>query len=305
MATRLACPVVDEELVSIGSRLVTERPVQAERGPGVLDGLPEHMHRLLGDGPPFRQTEPAGVSPGVHSRPVQDLARVDVADPGDTALVHEEALHAKASGSPERVERWPSGRRGHRIGPQDRERRIGAQSIGPNEAKQPEPTRVLEPELPAVGESDLAVNVGKVADRRLGVEEPASAHAEVGEQGEAPVELDEQVLAVAANPGERATPKSPRERRRHGGAKSGSGEPDRPDRAAPDDRIQQAADRLDLGKFGHGGTLGGVRGAVKPGTLAIAQFKGAKGTLRKRDLPPPPDGLYAPALPGRTFQVQV
>ena len=101
--------------------------------------------------------------------------------------------------------------------------------------------------------------------------QPAAAHAEVGQEREAAVEPDQQVLAGAPEAADGAAAQPPRQVRRDGLAQPQPREPDRADRAAAHVLRQQAANGLDLGQLGHGGTL------VRP---LRARQGGRAGTLR-------------------------
>jgi hypothetical protein len=121
-----------------------------------------------------------------------------------------------------------------------------------DEAQQTEAPHVLEPEPRAVGEADAGVHVWQRRPLAWAQDQPAAAHAEVGEEREVAVEPDEQVLRRALHALDGAPAQLAGQRGRDALAQPVSREGDRADRAPAHALVQHATHRFDLGEFGHG-----------------------------------------------------
>src|SRR5438477_10585940 len=98
---------------------------------------------------------------------MEDLARVDVADPGDPLLVEEEALDRDARAPRAPPQPVALERRGDRIGTERGQRAIAREPRSGDVANEPEAARILEPQLRAVLEGDPDVDVRERARRGI------------------------------------------------------------------------------------------------------------------------------------------
>ena len=260
---RLVGPVVHQELVAVAPRLVPERPVAAEGGAHPVDGCAQDSLGFGGNGPPLGRAQAPGLAPRIDPGAMKDLARVDVPDARQPALVQEEVLDRDGRTLGPIAQRPAGGRREHRIGAQDREQGILERAPGRHRLEQAEAARILEPQLGAVGEEEVAMDVLGFCGLRPGVEQPAAAHSQVGEESQVAVEIEEQVLPVAAHAAQRAALQSRRQVAGDGDPQVLAGHLNPSHRAAQNALLQHAAHGLDLGELGHVATLWTARGSVK------------------------------------------
>ena len=155
----------------------------------------------------------------------------------------------------------------------------------------PEAPRILEAETAAV-KGHARVNV---RERHVALalrEEPAPAHAEVGEERCAALELEDQELAETRNAADRAAFEVARELAGEGLAELEPRKPHRADRAPDEVRLEHAAHGLDFGEFGHVETL--------EGSVAEGQGLGVRaGSFSRCTLEQPSDErfLLLPSFP--------
>src|SRR5262245_500276 len=149
-AARLSFAVVDEQLLAVGARLVPERAIRAEGGAHSLDGFVQHAPGLARHRIPFLASQTSGRAARIDTGAMQDLARVDVPDAGETLLIQEEDLHRDRGAAGRRLEALGGRWRGDRIGSELGERRIFAKPRGRRHPEESEAARILEPQLGAV-----------------------------------------------------------------------------------------------------------------------------------------------------------
>src|SRR5438105_431394 len=264
----LAATVVDEELAAVGAGLVPQRAVGAEGGAHARDGLLQNRRSFSRDRLPVGGGERHRAPPRIDAGPVQDLARIDVADPRDALLIQQERLDGRSGAASDRAQRFSGGGRGDRIGAELAQ--AGAPRDRPrvHQLEQAKAPRILEPQLTALGEGDARVDVRRQLRRRALHEQPTTAHAEVRDERETAVQVREQVLSMAANRDEGPAPKPAIEPAAHGSAQPLAGEPDRADGPAGDGGFEVAPDGLDFGQLGHPPTLG-VRSAAGQGSRSV------------------------------------
>jgi hypothetical protein len=177
----------------------------------------------------------------------QDLVHVDVAEPGDAPLVHEERLDARPPPAREGEERSAVKPSAQRI---DAVPRFVPSCLGRHHGDPPEATRVVEREEPPVVELDHHVVVHAVGPRAARERELAG-HSEMHEPDGPVVEPSEQVLAAAVEADDPA-PAEPRgEFRRDAAAEPPLAQRDRDDAPADELPRERADDGLDLGQLGH------------------------------------------------------
>ena len=121
---RLPGAVVDAQLLRERAGLAAGIAVHAERRPHAPDGFAEHARNLARDRAPFRLAQPARGAARIHVRAEQDLARVDVADPGEAPLIEQEVLDADARAARELEQPFGRGWRRDRIRAEIAQRRI-------------------------------------------------------------------------------------------------------------------------------------------------------------------------------------
>src|SRR5215218_4197630 len=267
----LAFAVVDAEAVlEIAERAVGLGVVAQRRAAG-LDGLAQHradlaceamgaLARLAGGG-----RERARRRFRMQPRPEQRLADIDVAEPGDQALVEERRLERRPLAPEQAGDRLAGELIAERLEPEIAEMRRGLE-LGPgHEVHQPEPARVVVGDARAVREVEDDVVVGALASS-LRVElagdagapalrdEEAPAHAEMHDQHLAGREVGQEIFRPPPEP-DHLLPSEPRD--------EALGKPEaqiRPPLLDPLDpradhrRLEPAADRLDLGQLGHSST---------------------------------------------------
>src|SRR5437667_935303 len=209
-AARLPRSVVDSQALPVAAGLVPEGAIGAEGGSHAPDRLAEHPGRPGRDRLPLLARERSRAPPRFHTGAVEDLARVDIADPGEPSLVEQEILDARARAARERGEELPGGRREERIGTQDRERGIGRETRGASQPQEPEAARILEDQRALVGEAQDRVDVLERLRRLPGAHAPASAHAQVREEREAAAQIDEQVFAEPSHGSDSQAPQGAR-----------------------------------------------------------------------------------------------
>src|SRR5437667_194306 len=88
-AARLPRSVVDSQALPVAAGLVPEGAIGAEGGSHAPDRLAEHPGRPGRDRLPLLARERSRAPPGFHTGAVEDLARVDIADPGEPSLVEQ------------------------------------------------------------------------------------------------------------------------------------------------------------------------------------------------------------------------
>ncbi len=244
---------------------IAEGPVRARivaqgRAAG-FDRLPQHLAHRLGQPLQAHRGDPARRGGGRDARAVQGLADIDVAEPGDDALVEQGGLHVLDLPRERLLEVLRAELRPQRLGAQAREPGMIGQLRGRDQVHVAEPAGVEIGDPPSpVGVEDhvgvfvlrrgfLAEDPGPAAVGALDLE--AAGHAQVHHQGVAPVERPEQVLGPplkSVDPGAGEPLDEPL------GQRKAQVWPARLDPLQPrplQGRLQAASDRLDFRKLGH------------------------------------------------------
>src|SRR5215204_5426727 len=255
----LALAVVDaERMLEIAERAVRLRVVAQRRAAG-LDGLAQHRADLLrqatgalariAGGRRERARGGFRMQPG----PEQRLADIDVAEPGDQALIEERRLAPEKAG-----DRLPGEFVAERLEPEIAKMRRGVE-LGPgHEVHQPEPARVVVGDARAVREVEDDVVVGALAaglrvelagDARAPAlrDEEAPAHAEMHDQHLAGREVGQEVFRPPPQPDDFLAGEPRAEALGKPEAQIWPPLLDLVDPCADHRRLKPAADRLDLG----------------------------------------------------------
>jgi hypothetical protein len=93
----MSLPIIDCQLVLKGAWLPEEVPPVGNARSTAFDGLAEDGRRCLRYVPPIIGGKAARLPQGVDRSPVEDLAGIDIPDPGDNPLIHEKGLYREAS----------------------------------------------------------------------------------------------------------------------------------------------------------------------------------------------------------------
>jgi hypothetical protein len=234
--------------------LVLKRPGLIEAVAIVRDGRAAARDRLVEDRAHRGDDAPAVVArqacgAAARSEPARKsmLAHVDVAEPRDLTLVHQERLDARPPAAGAREQPGGIDRRVERVdaGSHDRRQLVGRQHVEATEA-----TRVVVDEGPPVIERHLDVIVDQGQPMGPG-ERQATGHAQVDEPEPAVVERRHEVLAGPTHAPEAAASEARGEVGRDRRPQARLANHDLHHRATLERGRETARDRLDLGQLRH------------------------------------------------------
>ena len=271
----LALPVVDLEAVLEITEPAIRRGVIAKGRTAGRDRLQQRL-------PDRRRQTPgplAGDRPrpalGRNARPVQALADVNVAEPGNHPLIEQGHFDRPALAGERRIQRHGVEAVSQRIGSQMGEQFVIIQFFGLDQGHEPEAAGIAKPDGARI---QLEIHVVMRPRRRQAVAENGhpSRHAQVYDQCPPVIQCDEDVLGPPPQIQNPAVFKA----RRH---TIGKGNPEIPapdhgarDRCAFHRRRQPPAHGFNLWQFGHGNKVA-VSGGFRYGPLMAKQPPGTQG----------------------------
>src|ERR1041385_1240194 len=135
--------LVAEELRAVLALFSIGVPVGRERGSHTPDAGLEDVGNLRGDPVPLRGRERAGLPARIDLRAEQHLADIDVAEPGDPALVEEPRLDRRAGAVRGGAERRSALRLGEGVRTEEPERSVLAERIRGDDPQHAEAADVL------------------------------------------------------------------------------------------------------------------------------------------------------------------
>src|SRR5690606_29593370 len=225
------------------------------------DGVVEHVADFGGEGLQPGLRDLAGGDERRDACAEQGLADVDVAEPGDDALVQQADLDVLLLAGEGLGQAGAGEGVAERLGTQAGEPRMGLDRVGRDQAHEAEAAGVGEAEagrgaVAHGAEAEVLVLAGGGGGllelaQLFAVEGEAAGHAEVGHPGLAGGQRHEQVFGAAVDALDGRPLEPPGEAIREGEAQVGAvlAHPRQP--RALEHRLQAAADGLDLGEFGH------------------------------------------------------
>jgi demethylmenaquinone methyltransferase / 2-methoxy-6-polyprenyl-1,4-benzoquinol methylase len=191
-----------------------------------------------------------GLTAGRQARAIERLAGVNIAEPGDDALVEQRRLYRRQPAG-----ELPCQKRGveagaERLRSQHGQERVPGRLATPQIVDRTEAARIVEADEGAIVELDqhMVVRPGR---ERSGAGGDAARHAEVQQQQTVGVQLDQDVFAAAV---ERADPRAVepgREIRRKRPAQIAAAQQGANDATAADPCREAAPHRFDFRQFGH------------------------------------------------------
>src|SRR5579883_868424 len=268
--------VVDlEAMLEIAQRAVRLAMVAQGRAAGG-DGLFEHgangarQRMRLGAGRAALQSDRAGRAFRGQPGPVQGFADIDVAEPGDEALVEQRRLERPFAAGEQAGKRGAVQIVAERLETEPFERRGVARLVERLDPHRAEAARIVVDDARAVGEADRHMIMRRIfragemefARRRLlpvALDAERPRHAEMHDQSLAAVEMDENVFGAARQLDDRPADQPLDEALRKRRAQIGPRQHDALDPRADHRRGEALADGFDFGEFRHGRCGGGWR----------------------------------------------
>ena len=275
VGTGLALPVVDLEAVLEVSEPAIRRGVIAKGRAAGRDRLQQRL-------PDRRRQTPgplAGDRPrpalGRNARPVQALADVNVAEPGDHPLIEQGHFDRPAFAGESRIQRHGIEAVSQRIGSQMGEQLVIIQFFGLDQGHEPEAARIAKPDGARI---QLEIHVVVRPRRRQAVAENGhpSRHAQVYDERPAVIQCDEDVLGPPSQMQNPAVFKARRHILRKGNPEIPAPDDGTRDRCAFHRRRQPPAHGFNFGQFGHGNKVA-VSGGFRYGPLMAKQPPGTQG----------------------------